>query len=231
MSNPGMRIIKSFKHPSNSVIERLKGVASANLSDCMARLFAMDARISPIGKTKYLVGPALTVKSALADNFVFHKAISLAQPGDIIVVNAGGDLNHSVCGDIMYQYARSKGVAGFIIDGSVRDINYLMNNDFPVFAAGVTPRGPYKNGPGEINTDIVCGGQVVHPGDILVGDEDGVVVIRPEDLDTVFERLEALQNNEMLLSNIIQQGKWEEESPILKAVNAAIEKNGFEIIE
>lgn len=231
MPNPGMRIRKSFTRPHIETIELFKDVPTANIADVTARLFAMDARISPIGRNKRILGVAFTVKSSMADNFIFHKALSMAQPDDVVVVDAGGDMNHSVCGDVMYRYAESRKLAGFVIDGCVRDIDYLEENEFPVYAIGSTPRGPYKNPVGEINSDICCGGQVVHPGDIIVGDADGIVVIRQEDALVIHEKLQSVIAKEKLLGELIDQGRWEAESPILTSINIQIEKLGFEIIE
>lgn len=114
-----------------------------------------------------------------------EKSIWLAEPGDIIVVDTGGCMSRSVCGEMMINQAIGRGVAGFVVDGCVRDIDCLDEIKFPVYTKGVTPQGPWKNGPGEINVPIACGGQVVFPGDILVGDGDGIVVIRPEDAEEV----------------------------------------------
>lgn len=229
MSNPGMRINYKIQRSDPEWTEKFKGSAVANIADVMGRLFAMDARIQAKGIGKMICGPAVTVKAAIADNMMFHKALTMAQKGDVIVVNACGDYNHSVCGDIMYQYAVKKGIAGFVVDGSIRDTDYLQDTDFPVYAAGVTARGPYKNGPGEVNTDIACGGQVVHPGDLIVGDCDGVVVIRREDIPVVYEKLLAIRQNEIRLGTLIAEDKWDD-CPIVQAVEEKIEAQGYEVI-
>ncbi len=229
MKNPGMRIDRIIQRPEKEIIKQFEGVPTANISDCMGRLFAMNSCISPMGKAKSICGPALTVKAAIADNGMFHKAMSMANPGDVIVVNACGDVNHSVCGDVMYRYARSKQIAGFVVDGCVRDVDYLKENDFPVYAIGVTPRGPYKHPLGEINTDIACGGQVVHPGDLIVGDEDGIVVVRREDCQAVLQKLQSQFAREELMTLLIENGTWDMKSPILQDLNRKIEELGFEI--
>ena len=226
---PGMRIDLTFQRPGREIIEQFRDVPAANISDVCGRLFGMDSRLKPMGKCKKLCGTALTVKAAIADNGMFHKAISLAQPGDILVVNACGDTNHSVCGDVMYRYAQSKGVAGFVVDGCIRDTDYLQEHDFPVFAVGATPRGPYKHALWEINTDIACGGQVVHAGDLIVGDEDGLVVIRREDCGAVLEKLRAQFEKEALMTRLIESGTWDTDSPILQDLNRQIEALHFEI--
>lgn len=226
--NPGMRINCSFDRPAKELINKYKNIPAANVDDCMGRLFAMDAGIKAVGMGKRLLGTAFTVKAAIADNMMFHKALTLARPGDVIVMNACGDLNYSVCGDLTFKYAMSKGIAGIVIDGCVRDVDFLKSVDFPVYARGVTPRGPYKNGPGEINTDIACGGQAVHPGDIIIGDEDGIVVLRKGDAEIVYEKVQKLMANEIRLEQAIKEGKWEE-MPVVTAVNEKIIANGFEV--
>ena len=129
---------------------------------------------------KPLLGPAFTVKVPAGDNLMLHRALDLAKPGDIIVVDGEGYGHRSLMGEMMLDYAVRRGIAGFVIDGMVRDGGALKDAPIPFYAVGTTPQGPYKNGPGEINVPIACGGQVVFPGDILAGDEDGIVVIRPE---------------------------------------------------
>ncbi len=121
-----------------------------------------------------------------------HKAIDIARPGDVIVVDAGGVTAQAIIGEIMSNHAASRGVAGMVIDGSIRDAGALAASTFPVYARGVTHRGPYKNGPGEINTPVVIGGAVVNPGDIIVGDEDGLLAL-PQDIAADVIRLAKLQ--------------------------------------
>lgn len=230
-ASPGMRIKMSFDRADKALIAKFNNIPVANIGDATARLLTMDARLRAMGRGTRLLGSALTVHSALADNAMFHKALSMAKEGDVIVVNASGDCNHSVCGDVMYRYAISRGVAGFVVDGCVRDIDFLQAHDFPVFAIGATPRGPYKIPVGEINMPIACGGQVVAPGDLIVGDKDGVTVVRKEDIATVYDKVQAIMANEALMSDLIKNGEWEERSPILTAVEQTITEKGFEIIK
>src|SRR5260370_23739552 len=110
--------------------------------------------------------PAVTVRTRLVDNLLVHKALDLAEPGDLIVVDAGGDLTSAIIGELMVAHARKRGVAGFVIDGAIRDSAAIDAGVFPVFAAGVTHRGPYKDGPGEINVPVAIGGMVIEPGDL-----------------------------------------------------------------
>ncbi len=225
----GKRIYTNRENLNPALVDCFREYPSANVSDCMERLYSMNAYIKPFGKQKRLLGQALTVKASIADNMLFHQALLMAQPGDIIVVEAGRDMNHSICGDIMYSIAKSKNIAGFVVDGCIRDVDYLQKEDFPVFAAGVTGRGPYKNGPGEVNVDISCGGQVVHPGDIILGDEDGIVVIPPQEAEGILAKVETLLNNENQSMEIIQSGNWEE-SALAKNIEKHLEENGYKFI-
>jgi RraA family protein len=135
--------------------------------------------LNPLTTTQ-LLGTAITVKVPIGDNLLFHEALDIALPGDVIVVDGAGDLNRSLAGELMMRFAQEKGLAGVIVDGCVRDLQGIQTLTMPVYAIGITPQGPYKNGPGEVNVPIACAGQVVFPGDILVGDRDGIVVIRAE---------------------------------------------------
>ncbi|MBB3962915.1 RraA family protein [Rhizobium metallidurans] len=180
MSNVGFRIFTQINRPDPSLIEAFRGVPAANIGDCLNRSSQLDARISKISKGNVL-GPAFTVKSRAGDNLLLHKALDMAQPGDVIVFDAHGDLTNAITGELMMQTAVRKKLGGVIIDGAIRDLATLREMDLPIFAAGVTPAGPYKDGPGEINVPVSIGSVVVHPGDIIVGDDDGIVVVRPGD--------------------------------------------------
>ena len=180
MSNAGFRIKSSFMRPDKELIEAFRGIPVANIADCMNRSACLSSFIKPVNKAP-LLGSAFTVRSSGGDNLLFHKALDLAKPGDVLVIADGGTPERSCCGELMVQYAISRGIAGFIVDGCIRDSGELAELDFPVYAKGATPNGPYKNGPGEINLPVSCGGMVICPGDILVGDADGVAVIKPDE--------------------------------------------------
>ena len=134
-----------------------------------------------------MVGRALTVKSRPGDNLLIHQAIAMSGPGDVIVVDAGGCVAHAVIGELMMLQARRQGVRGFVIDGAVRDAEAFAREDFACFARGVSHRGPYKDGPGEINVPVSVGGLVVQPGDVVLGDRDGVLAIPPAHAASVLE--------------------------------------------
>ena len=177
----GNKIIRNFQRPAPALVELFRGIPSSNIGDIMYRLYNMQSDIKAYNPRIPLLGTAFTVKAPEGDNMFFHIAIEMAQPGDIIVVDAGGSSERSLCGEMMFNEAINKGIAGFIVNGCIRDTDCLATLDFPVYAIGVTPQGPCKNGPGEINVPVCCGNQVVCPGDILVGDPDGVVVVHPAD--------------------------------------------------
>lgn len=175
----GFRIYKDFKRPDRTLVERFSGIPSSNIGDIMNRLYCMRHEISPFNSNP-LLGTAFTVKAPAGDNLVLHRALDLAKPGDIVVVDGEGCENRSLIGEMMFTYAEKRGIKGFVIDGAIRDVDAARRSSMAIYARAVTPQGPYKFGPGEINVPVSCGGQVVFPGDILVGDEDGIVVIRPE---------------------------------------------------
>ena len=173
----GLQILKRTRQVSAQVVQAYKGLPVANISDCMSRMTAGGPRLRPMHKSGYLAGPALTVKTRPGDNLMIHKALTLAQPGDVIVVDAGGDLSNSLFGEIMVATAVKIGVAGVVLNGAVRDSEEIGQGSFPLYAAGVTHRGPYKDGPGEVNVPIAIDGMVIHPGDLILGDADGLLCV------------------------------------------------------
>ena len=182
----GLQIRKRERQVDARVVAQFHDIPVANISDMMWRMTAGGPTLRPMHASGRLGGPALTVKTRPGDNLMIHKAISMAQPGDVIVVDAGGDLTNSLIGELMVSHSIKRGIAGFIINGAVRDIDYIAAGRFPVYAAGVTHRGPYKDGPGEINVPIAIDGMVIRPGDLIVGDADGFLCIPFDDVDAVY---------------------------------------------
>ncbi|MFP9139180.1 RraA family protein [Devosia sp. XGJD_8] len=180
----GFRIAAERIRADQALIERFAKVPVACISDSMRRLVAGGARLRPIGAAK-MCGPAFVVKTAPGDNLMVHKALSLAKPGDIIVVDAGGDLTNAIIGERMVTVAHERKLAGMIINGAIRDADTLKHHTMPVFAAGITHRGPYKNGPGEINFPIAIDGMVIESGDIIIADDDGFVCVPIRDAAAV----------------------------------------------
>ncbi|MEK3646340.1 RraA family protein [Aeribacillus sp. FSL M8-0235] len=208
MSNIGCKIIKEVQRPDNSLVEEFRNFSVANIDDCLNRLSSVHQDIRPVNKAK-LLGTAFTVKVPEGDNLMFHKAMDMAREGDVIVIDAGGSTNRAICGELMINYCKLRGFAGVLVDGSIRDYDALSIMDFPVYARGVTPKGPYKNGPGEINTVISFGGQVVHPGDIVVGDADGIVFIRPEEALDLLEKVKNVsKKEEEIMKTMVNEGTY-----------------------
>ena len=179
----GLQIFKRNRQVSAQLVDAFRGLPVANISDCMTRMTAGGPRLRPMHNGKPLAGPALTVKCRPGDNLMIHKALTMAQPGDVIVVDAGGDLTNALFGEIMVATAVKIGVAGVVLNGAVRDSEEIGRGDFPLYAAGVTHRGPYKDGPGEINVPIAIDGMVIHPGDLIVGDADGLLCVPYDDAE------------------------------------------------
>lgn len=193
--------------PSDKVpaelIEKYKGLPVANISDVSWRMTAGGADLRPMHNGAPMIGTALTVKARPGDNLMVHKALALAQPGDVIVVDAGGDLTNAIIGEIMVAYAITRKLNGFVINGAIRDIDDISKGDFPVFAAGVTHRGPYKDGPGEINTTIAINGMVINPGDLIIGDADGFLSVPKDQVEQVLTlTLKKQKAEEQMLKDI-----------------------------
>jgi len=181
----GFSVRQVKRRVSSDTVARYRGIPTANISDCMSRLTAAGARIRPMHRKGGLVGPAFTVKTRPGDNLLVHKALDMAQPGDVIVVDVGGDLTNSIIGEIMSSYARMRGIAGLVINGAIRDYDSLSKADYPVFAAGISHRGPLRSGPGEIGRAIAIDGMVIEPGDLIVGDGDGIMCVPFEQTEEV----------------------------------------------
>ena len=161
---PGFRILNRTRSVDARLVERFRSIPVANVSDTMSRMSAGGARLRPMHTSGAMAGPALTVKTRPGDNLMIHKAIDLAVPGDVIVIDGGGDLTNSLMGEIMLSLAIKQSIAGFVVDGAIRDADAFVEINLPVYAAGVSHRGPYKDGPGEINVPIAIDGMVIEPG-------------------------------------------------------------------
>jgi RraA family protein len=180
---------------SKDILQQFEAVVTPHISDNMNRLCGVVG-LNRYHRQKKLVGRALTVKVRPGDNLMIHKAIDIAEPGDVIVVDGGGEVTQALVGELMQMHAQMCGVAGFVIDGAVRDIAAFYEADFPCFARGNTHRGPFKEGPGEINVPVAIGGLVIGPGDLIVGDEDGLVAVPPDQLDAVLAAAKAQEQKE-----------------------------------
>jgi regulator of RNase E activity RraA len=181
---------------SPEFVRKFQSLPVANVSDCMSRLSGGGPRLRPYHGDGVLSGPAFTVKTRPGDNLMVHKALDIAPPGDVVVVDAGGDLTNSIVGEIMISYAINRGLAGLVINGSIRDCDALRRLNFPVYAAGVTHRGPMKSGPGEIGKAIAFDGMVIEPGDLIIGDGDGVLCIPFDEVAEVYKAAAAKKESE-----------------------------------
>ena len=187
----GFRIVPVTKRVAPSIVDAFRSLPVANVSDSMSRMTAGGARLRPYYNGGTMSGPAFTVKTRPGDNLMVHKALDIAQPGDIVVVDAGGDLTNALIGELMQAHARTRKLGGLVINGAIRDVAALRESDFPVFAAGVTHRGPYKDGPGEIGVAIGIDGMVIEPGDLMIGDEDGVLCVPVAEAEVVLRATQA----------------------------------------
>jgi RraA family protein len=202
----GFQICKRTRKVDVETIARFRELPVANISDSMSRMFAGGPRLRPVHASSVLAGPAFTVKTRPGDNLMVHKALDMAEPGDVIVVDGGGDLTNSLIGEIMTSYAQRRRIAGMVIHGAIRDYDTLHAGTFPVFAAGVTHRGPYKDGPGEINVQIAIDGMVIEPGDLIVGDGDGIVCVPYDQTAEILKATEAKHRAELKQLEDIRQG-------------------------
>ncbi len=203
------RINLSYQRPDAALVQAFEGLPAANIDDCLGRMSAVDAKIRPVNKAS-LLGTAFTIRVPAGDNLLFHYAMDMLQPGDIAVIAAGGFEERAIFGELMATYCQSRGAAGIVVDGCVRDYEELSQMTMPVYAKGVSPNGPYKNGPGTIGEPVSIGGQVICPGDILVGDGDGLVVIDPKIAEELLREVVAVNKKEEgIKKNILERGTYE----------------------
>ena len=220
---PGFRIRYDFERPDPTVVASLAEFDIPNMSDLMNRLYTMRDGIRPMTDPSLrILGPACTVKCYPGDNLMVHKSLDVAQPGDVIVVDASGSNTTAVLGELVSTKARHRGIAGFVVDGLIRDVTAIRElGDFPVFARGVTPIGPLHRGPGEINHAISAGGIVVKPGDVIVGDLNGVIVVPQELVEDLVERLVNRAESEADYTAAVARGEFSN-----SWVDAILEQNG-----
>jgi len=170
-------VIRDIERVDAAVVDQASKFPSSILADVAGRRGALHGRIAPLAPTMRFAGPALTVEVRPGDNLMIHAALAIAKPGDVIVVDGKGDLSSALMGEIMCQQAAVLGVAAVVIDGAVRDGEAIRELGLPMYAAGLNPNGPTKFVPGRLNHPISIGGVTVNPGDLVVGDGDGVTVI------------------------------------------------------
>jgi 4-hydroxy-4-methyl-2-oxoglutarate aldolase len=192
----GWQIISNVSRAPDDLLARFRGLGTGPICDALGRFAAMDYQIKPLDPGAEMVGSALTVWTRPCDNIAIYKALEMAQPGDALVIATQGYTTNSVWGELTTLIAQARGLAGMVTDGMVRDSREIFQIGLPVFAGGLTPNSPFNDGPAKINVPVTCGGIAVRPGDIVVGDADGVVVVPQEVAETVLERVSAIQAKE-----------------------------------
>ena len=207
---PGFRIRSDIDRPAAELVAGFGAFDTPAISDRMNRLYAMSQGIRNLtAEDLCILGPACTVKVYPGDNLMVHKALDVAQPGDVVVIDTSASAMTAVAGDLISTKARHRGIAGFVVDGLVRDLEEIRAlGDFPVYARGVTPIGPLHRGPGEINYPVSVGGIVVFPGDIIVGDLNGVVVIPSGIAPELLDRLTAQAAKESDYVTAVREGDF-----------------------
>lgn len=194
---------RTFERPAKEWNEKFANIATPIIGDVMGRQNIMDFRIRPIWSGARCVGPALTVMTYPSDNLMIHLGVSLAQEGDILVVDAGNYPNAGLWGEILTINAMYRNIGGLIIDGGVRDIKEIEELGFPMFASGINARGGYKSNPGTVNMPVSCGGVAVCPGDLIVADENGVAVIPKDDIEIVYDKcLEKIEAEQKIMEQL-----------------------------
>ncbi len=205
-SPPALTVRRNFPRPPEALVARFRDAPTGWVVDANGRRGALDWRIRPITRAVRFAGVALTVRSRARDNLAPYAAIEFARPGDVMIVATDAYEEASVLGDILVGMAKNKGVAAFVTDGMVRDVEGLNAVGIPVLARGLCPNSPYKDGPGEIGLPLAIGGVTVNPGDLVVGDQDGVVVVAREALASVADALAEVRAKEAKMDELVRGG-------------------------
>lgn len=208
MTHPGVPRHPSAPQADAAVLETLRGIAVALLSDNLRRAIG-SAGVLPYHRPRPMAGTAVTVRTRGGDNLAILRAFEYCRPGDVMVVDCGGEIANAVVGGILTFYGATIGLSGMVIDGAIRDVAEIRERDFPVYARAVTHRGPYKDGPGEINVPVCIGGMVVQPGDIVVGDQDGLLAFSPGEAPALIERAQAQARKEADTMRAMREGRWD----------------------
>jgi regulator of RNase E activity RraA len=205
---PGLVRNPSAPQVDRAIIDRIRAIPVALLSDQIHRNCG-SIGLQPYHSPMPMAGTAVTVKTRGGDNLAILRAYDYCRPGDVMVVDAGGDLANALVGGIMTFAAASLGLAGMVLDGAIRDVAEIRERTFPVYARGVTHRGPYKDGPGEINVAVTIGGMVVNPGDVIAGDQDGLIAFAPGLSETIIAHALAQHAKEEATMQAIREGRWD----------------------
>ncbi len=227
MSDPAaIRVFTNIKRPDRALVMQFAAAPTGNVCDAMDRFGALDYQIQALDRKSRMCGAALTVRTRPGDNLTIYQALEIVQPGDVMVIAVYDHTVCSVVGDLVVNIAKRRGLTGIVTDGLVRDADGIREIGLPVFARGTSPSSPFKDGPGEINAPVSCGGVVIQPGDVIIGDGDGVVVVPQRDLEVVAERLKAVIKKEEQMLAAIESGKLTNETMM-----GRLRERGVEIIE
>lgn len=198
-----------LERPDSDLVDRFDGIPTSIVADVIAGdERTMESAIKPLASDTTMAGTALTVKAAPGDNLIIHKAITMAEPGDVLVIDAQKHVESAHMGELMCTSCQANGLAGVVIDGAIRDRRELVDLGFPVYARGVHPQGPKKNNPGSINVPISCGGRTVQPGDMVVGDDEGVAVLPAAEAESILPDAEAKLSHESDLRERVRDGEY-----------------------
>ncbi|HYM13492.1 MAG TPA: hypothetical protein VEU62_22320 [Bryobacterales bacterium] len=206
--NVGFRVFTKIPRPPRELIDEISTLETPYLSDAMNRFGGMDANLRPASPGMRAAGPAVTVRVPPGDNLMVYKAFQVAQPGDVIVIEARGFTSVAQWGDLTSMIARGLNLAGMVTDGALRDLQGICEVGFPVFAKPwLVPNGALKDGPGEVNVPVAVSNVPVLPGDIVVGDSHGVVVVPRRDAEAVLAKAQAVAEAEVKKVREIREGR------------------------
>jgi RraA family protein len=205
-----LKINEPPRRVSPENVARYSAIPAAVIGDSMLRIQGCGAAVQPhYSGSRVLAGPAYTVKTRPGDNLFVHKAIDRASPGDVIVVDAGGATTNALVGEMMLTHAETRGLAGVVIYGAIRDSGHVAHHDFPVFASGVSQQGPFQSGPGHVNVPIAINGMVIMPGDLMIGDADGLICVPYDDVDPLYDEALARFQGEEAQRTRVKDGSVE----------------------
>ncbi|SDO22712.1 Regulator of RNase E activity RraA [Rhodoferax sp. OV413] len=210
MAHPVFEINPAPPVASSALLQAFQQVVTPHISDNLQRLSGITG-LRRFHRGRKLVGTAFTVKARPGDNLLVYKALQDLQPGHVLVVDGAGDPTNALVGELIMLYAQQRGCAGFVLDAAIRDTAAFYEADFPCYARSVSHRGPYKLGPGAINCAVTVGGQVVQPGDLVVGDEDGVVSFPEADAQRLLAAIRSTESNENAIKAEIANGRIEQQ--------------------
>ena len=202
-----IHVIKSFQRVPKGLVEEYKKLSSATIYEASGAKGALSSRIKPISPDMTVCGPAVTVKVKPRDNLLLHKAIYVARPGDVLVADAEGFAEAGAWGEVMAVAAQSRGIAGLVFNGAVRDTQAMSNMGFPVFSCSVSIKTTEKISLGWINHPLIMDNVDIHPGDLIFGDRDGVVVVRRQEAEDVLQKSLAREEKEKMIKERLRKGE------------------------